>query len=156
MSPLFCHLQVTKHSAHAGRCPTSCHLLFRALCCARPSCFWANPPSARSPPPLASPMCPHLFYFSPQPSPPCAVYTSTLLSIVPRRCPQVFASSSSSPVPIHLSSLLGMSSLSCSPHCLSGPLRGGHPSCLVPQSRPAAIRLLLPKASPVSTISKAQ
>lgn len=32
----------------------------------------------------------------------------------------------------------------------------GHPSCLVPQSRPAAIRLLLPKASPVSTVSKAQ
>lgn len=119
-----------KHSAHAGPCPTSLSPALQSSLLGTPLLLWASPPSARSPPPLASPRCPHLFYFSPQPSPPCAVYTSTLLSVlsvVPRRCPQVFASSSSSPIPIHLNSLLGTSSLSCSPHCLSGPLGGWSP-----------------------------
>lgn len=140
VSPQLCPSQVTKPSAHPGPCPASLSPALQSSLLCTPLLLLGQWSLCKGPSCSRLPRRPHLFYFSTHPSPPCAVYTSTLLSVVPRRRPQVFASSPSSPVPIHLNSLLGMSSLSYSPHCLSGPLGADHPSCLVPQSHPAAIR----------------
>lgn len=145
----------TKHSAHAGPCPTSLSPALQSSLLGTPLLLWASPPSARSPPPLASPRCPHLFYFSPQPShhaqstPPHSCRSS--LGDVPRSLPRA---------PLVQFRVTSIPCWEC-PLCLALPTAcldywgAGHPSCLVPQSRPAATRLLLPKASPVSTVKGA-